>query len=284
MKNTRLILIALFALGIGFFSCSSDDDSDAPGPSANIKLKKISNYKGNRQLLFSYDDSNRLKSIEYNRETDSKGGISNKKSDYTYFNGLLVSITESKDNKTIGEKKFVYDENNVLKQIESSGTRTCKIDFEEGNSTCKSTTSFERYNNGSIEKAIIKDSSIYSIGNSPIRVTTNEYQYDGEGHIISVTEEISEVGVSLNTIRHEYEYDDKQNPLPENSYFSDILYSGSYIYLKPQNNIVEEITKYEDSSFDKTTYKYEYNDQGYPISVKITEEEDVPTTITYEYK
>ena len=270
MKNTRLILIALFTLGIGFFSCSSDDDYSVlqePPQGIRENIQKASSKQKPRlvkvitvlfgepgfvsrdEIMFTYNANGQLSKIRCSSCI--------KKINFFYSNSLLDSIEtiEETTKGIIKEKKrykFSY-KNGGLKEVNEYHFKNDIWDSK-------------------IKYLITTDHQgrIVTVKKPANTANTDTYEYDENGNI-------SKLKYSDDIAPTYYTYTDRLNPfsnLPVINFRK--IYQGIVVndFMQPNNNLMSSIyiklsKKLPNNSDWFPIYwlnSSEYNYQGYTIS------------------
>ncbi len=213
-------------------------------------------------------------------EKDQKVLLS-KRTEIVYINGV----------PNIETMTFEYDSDNRLIKMKNSGGGHAIFEYDESgkpsksygfteNNTLTSSSTYE-YANGKL--ILVKDS--YN-GSTSIR---NYYSYDNNGRLVSIRRCASSncggytytyVKNNIDTAIDEdgnnfymvsYSYDNKKNPYSSiDMHLRISLNEGDNII--SENNFVEEISSRKIkggawSQQNKYTYKYKYNEQGYPTEM-----------------
>ena len=235
--KTKIMKKLIYLLGITLIllqSCSSGDSSDS-SIGQSVLIKKILYDNGSFEN-FSYDGNKLLK-------------ISNEDgtSIVITYTGDLITKSEIRDksNTLTGEFQTMSYLNNRLAQHKNYDNNILflKEDYNynsDGTRTINGTT--YNYINGSYEGTYVK-----------------KQYFDAVGNIIK-----EEEGLNANNIFETttiYQYDTKNNPHKNITGWIIAEGSGGDGLF---NNVIKE------TSGTIYTYKYEYNDQGYPISSTMT--------------
>ena len=248
IKATLLLFTTLLLI-----SCSSDDGDDTTNND---------NTNGDKTVLIK-------RITEYFDEGSTTDVYV---ADYVYDGNKIVSIKEYRNDNLRYTYNFTYT-NNLISQYNS---------IDESNDQYSSSTFFRYDNNNRLTEYIYKDNSEYSenfVYNGNIVTsddcTTFELQ---NNQIISFTEYNDDI-CQIISYTANLTYDNNKNAFANiegyNWFFSyDYTLSSTIEYPSGINNITF------DGDFD---YAYDYNENGYPRNVTVTEDGSLVATLTIEY-
>lgn len=269
----KLNLFTLFVIGILITSCSKDDNEKYTAPKyikeviqPDTSTPLVHSFKFNRGLLISAT-GNTILAGKY--EYDSSGRLKSK----TKFNTLYT------DENTIKYKyTYEYDsENRIIRQNKIGTNDYIELTYQPDKVITKRFYEYENEGNlqSSLEKRELQLDSqgriIKMINLDPEQSYSNieyeEYLYNSKGDITEViTKRSNNPFESVN----KYEYDDKINPY----YIAFEKYYNLTYYLTNFNGVAlsnstgltpNNIVKYDK---ERVIINYEYNNDGYPISVQ----------------
>ena len=262
-----LILIALFA-----FSCSSDSSSD----DGNNNNNGGNNNSGNA-LLVSEITSTSVESSGY-VYTDR----------YIYDGNKLTTIIEeySDQNGNSGVDylyNFVYTNNKITRVDEYYGDTSTGIEgrytFEYDNQGRVSFFDYCYFSNGGTcdnydtnnltysSNGIVSISSVYNAGSvNEENAGTLTLQLDNNGNMISATD---------SDINGTFQYDNQNSPF-KNIVGMDAILLFTFVYNPLRFNANNNCTSYNfdyvnENAADEVNFAYDYNEDGYPRQVIVTE-------------
>ena len=266
----KFISIFFVAFCVIITGCNKEDENKNEGV---VKLlETMSEGDGYYTTMFEYDSQNRItKVLEYR---DGKLSFTNT----VNYNGDEFKITSS----------YVDDNRDNREQIfrKTGNTITFVNEYEDDDYSSSIKWTITINNDGFITKVddIISETDCWS--KCETTTWTSEYTFTYQGNnvtkIISVDKYIKNEEVIDYTTTIDYKYDNYKSPMyhcktPKWLLFT--LYDGFGLY----NNVTEE--KYVRTVYDPwnrtTTYKYEYDSDGYPI--KRTETSSGSGSIESEY-
>ena len=273
-----LILIALFA-----FSCSSDSSSD----DGNNNNNGGNNNSTNDLLVFEiietndgsdyvytdryFYDGNKLTSIV--EEYSYQGGNSgiNYLYNFIYTNNKISRVDEYYGDTSTGiEGRYTFEYDN---QGRVSFYDYCYFD-SSGNCEEYDTNNFTYSSNGTVT-----NSYVYNVGSDYEDAGTLTLQLDNNGNIISGNDSYQDVDNSGNpitvTVNASLQYDNQNSPFKNIvgmdaimlvEFGSDILQFNAY------NNCTSYSIEYSDEDEVYTyNYAYDFNEDGYPRQVIVTQ-------------
>lgn len=235
----------------GLSSCSKDDDDDGSSPRTKINGRP-SRYE------FTQNDEGKQTFFFYNEDKLTKVRIKDSEDIYTYTNGYLTKIETRNTNKDIADgngfttftrkKNLIYIET----MAEPSWTEYIKeIELNSENLPIKITSYTPKVNeNPSISY------TIYTY-DSAKRVTKMEFY--------NANEKKPETTVTL-------EYDNSPGSVSKNGlpmWYNIYRADYGYSYANYINNVSKRTIVYNKSGEATTVmnYTYEYNKEGYPVSI-----------------
>lgn len=238
-------------------SCSNDDDkydddkNDSESSSTDLVLvKKISSIINNGASTSTYNttftyDGNKLKAVTY---SDQGSDV------YTYTGDLLTKLEYFKVNNSIGENTniFIYDtnSNSISETVTGNDDHLLKIVYTRNTD---GTTSYIRYSGDKTSQTSKVDSGKIFFSNNEV---SKVEMYNGDDILYKMTT---------------YTYDDKKNPIGNIKGYDKIgfvLFSGFYGI---SHNMLTQDEFYPNNPSQNTTrtYKYSYDEKGYPTALTI---------------
>lgn len=272
-KNYSLALLLFLCLSL-FVSCSDDNNEGNPNSKEKLLLSKVTEANGEFEMLYYYDNANRLIKTEEIESEDGKKYTSSTIFEYD-SNGNLTKKKESySGNSSTYLTTYNYKKDSVfVKDFRSnSETEISNIDTLILNS------------NGSLKKIL----SSYENGINYTNYTTNSAGQitKTDNYVKTTIHNISE-SHTVDT----YTYDNK------NGFFSQVNVKPWFIDYDLESfshtsnpTLNQSVTDYKDmvtgettTDIDKVEYTYTYDENDYPetISVKETNNERVEN---YSYK
>ena len=286
-----LILFALFA-----FSCSSDSSSDDGNNNNNggnnntenallvseiISTGELSDYISTDRYFY---DGNKLTSIveEYSYQNGDSGGV-----DYIYnfiyTNNKISRVDEYYGDTSTGiEARYTFEYDN---QGRVSFYDSCYFD---SSGTCEEydTNNFTYSSNGTVT-----NSYVYEVGSDYEDAGTLTLQLDNNGNIVSGNDSYQDVDNSGNpvtvTFNASFQYDNQNSPF-KNIVGMDAIILFTIVYNPLRFNAYNNCTYYSTEYSDEDevfayNYAYDYNEDGYPRQVIVTDNSSYSDTVDIIY-
>ena len=211
---------------------------------------------------YSYDSNNRLAKLESAFDLSPGSGLSS-----IYFPNMpeRPKVFMTSQNSTVDRYDlYRWDKKGRLSKIECFQKNPNNGKFE-----CTSVSDYEY--DGSVTKM-----KSYNEKGELFQYDVTYHTYDHRGNLTN-EKTLTETGLLKQEIS--YKYDEFKNPLRGLCFFG---IPGEFSNV---NNIIEKsitFSYYDEYITNKTTYAYQYDDDGYPIKV-ITEELGSKWEVEYEY-
>lgn len=255
MKKFLIVAaIAIFTL----VSCSEDDAapiSENPQPEALLLKKEIVTYSPNYSftMLFNYNENNELERVDYPID----GGYIN----YTYSNGLIIESNDYSGTDVLQFKEtFEYNNDGKLSiyRFFHYGVNDDAVNKITYTYNADGTITMMRFGGDAVSQTDLEVTQVYTLnGGNITQIATTP--------VNGVTE------TSTST------YDTKNSPYKDIPGYAVVLLAHS-----TKTNINNRLTLNSDT-YSASSF-YEYNNEGYPISMENTSTSGQDYSVQYFYQ
>jgi hypothetical protein len=265
MKRNFLLLF-LFAIAIVSCSKKDTDITNNPPPEEKDPLQiekvimraysQIDEQVITDTLFYEYDDSGRV-----TKRRQANAGLTEK---YTYTNGKLSAITDN-GTSTLNFSRYSDDGDTILLDFTRPAPGGVGHDTVQLTYVYKNEYVTEYWSHAHFYQSDL--SSFQKV----------QYNYNNDGNITGSTIETFDDPHSTSSYTV-YEWDDKVNPKHGQPKLNHLfLQSG----LPMESFSVHNPIKYEDNVGITHNIKMTYNDEGYPLTVKVDDLDYISTEIFY---
>jgi len=246
--NPQQLLLPALVL-VFFSSCQKDTDQPKPDKITKACLITKVTFAGTDAITYHYDNQNRLQHADYTGDiTNAENYV--KAYEYDEEGRVIKEVFKNTAGHIYGYFSFGYNSKNLLATVSFFNKPAGSSSF-----------------NHEYDQEII-----YTAGNRIAKVTTTNpgntqesrydiYVYDNQDNVTRIIGNVVNGATTTNDVTTDYTYDNKNNPLFNNTYL------GVGAETKSKNNVVTEKVTYHLSGLVKNyASTYQYNDKGYPIT------------------
>ena len=271
-----LILIALFA-----FSCSSDSSSDdennnngGNNNSGNALLvSEITSTSGLSDYVYTeryFYDGNKITSMVEESTYDGGNPEMGYLYNFVYTNNKITRVDEYYEDTSTGiEGRYTFEYDN---QGRVSYYNYC---YFSSSGTCEY---YDTYDLTYSSNGTVTLSYVYEVGTEYEDAGTATLQLDNNGNIVSINDSYQsedDNGNPVNvTVNSSLEYDNQNSPYKNIVGMNAIIlvnFVDNPLQFNAYNNNTSIVSEYSDGDQYQYTQAYDYNEDGYPRQVIVTD-------------